>query len=329
MRLPFVLPWCSRYVPPDQARVVSSIQASVSGSSASSTGSTPEVQPLKLNKTPPRQSPGRLGRTKVHNVGAPQEKKFDLLSDLGGDIFATPPSHAAGSANFANFAHFPTQSAAPQGNSNANFANFEAFGNSGIPSHLSTSPPSTSSFSSGGGVPIPSMSSAVPSQRQMGSSSGDRYAALAELDNELSSSAPTGSNVQGMRIDLLYESGEECVCTWEWSGKLACTDSARVTQHATWLWSCSVHQPVRSYCRCPRHGQQSFPKQRPSATCSFSGSFGQPFPGHAPGPYPQLGAYHPQPNGPVYPIYAQNKPPNMVPFGLPVAGPGLSNNPFM
>ncbi|KAG7277382.1 hypothetical protein CRUP_033337, partial [Coryphaenoides rupestris] len=70
------------YVPPDQARVVSSIQASVSGSSASSTGSTPEVQPLKtlqLNKTPPRQSPGRLGRTKVHNVGAPQEKKFDLL----------------------------------------------------------------------------------------------------------------------------------------------------------------------------------------------------------------------------------------------------------
>lgn len=47
-----------RYVPPDQARAVSSIQASVSGSSASSTGSTPEVQPLKtlqLNKTPLRQ----------------------------------------------------------------------------------------------------------------------------------------------------------------------------------------------------------------------------------------------------------------------------------
>lgn len=44
-----------RYVPPDQARAV---QVSVSGSSASSTGSTPEVQPLKalqLNKTPLRQ----------------------------------------------------------------------------------------------------------------------------------------------------------------------------------------------------------------------------------------------------------------------------------
>lgn len=48
----------ARYVPPDQARAVGSVQASVSGSSASSTGSTPEVQPLKtlqLNKTPLRQ----------------------------------------------------------------------------------------------------------------------------------------------------------------------------------------------------------------------------------------------------------------------------------
>ena len=39
-----------------------------------------------------------------------QEKKFDLLSDLGGDIFATPPSQAASNSNFANFAHFPSQS---------------------------------------------------------------------------------------------------------------------------------------------------------------------------------------------------------------------------
>lgn len=135
----------SRYVPPDQARAVSSVQASVSGSSASSTGSTPEVQPLKtlqLNKTPLRQvappnpawaeisrylpsiveqnasvcflcflatsqSPG-LPRSQAHN--AAQEKKFDLLSDLGGDIFAAPPTQASTSANFANFAHFPSQS---------------------------------------------------------------------------------------------------------------------------------------------------------------------------------------------------------------------------
>lgn len=38
--------------------------------------------------------------------------------------------------------------AAPQGNTNTNFANFDAFGNTAIPSHLSTSPPSKS-FSSG------------------------------------------------------------------------------------------------------------------------------------------------------------------------------------
>lgn len=53
-----VVLWISRYVPADQARAVGSVQASVSGSSASSTGSTPEVQPLKtlqLNKTPLRQ----------------------------------------------------------------------------------------------------------------------------------------------------------------------------------------------------------------------------------------------------------------------------------
>ena len=40
------------------------------------------------------------------------DKKFDLLSDLGGDIFAAPPHSqtAAGSAaNFANFAHFNSQ----------------------------------------------------------------------------------------------------------------------------------------------------------------------------------------------------------------------------
>lgn len=51
--------------------------------------------------------------------------------------------------------------------------------------------------STGGGVPIPSIAGAVPAQSQLGSSAEDRYAALAELDNELSSSAPTGSSVQG------------------------------------------------------------------------------------------------------------------------------------
>lgn len=56
---------------------------------------------------PVAQSPG-LPRSQPHSTT--QEKKFDLLSDLGGDIFAAPPTHTSNSANFANFAHFPSQS---------------------------------------------------------------------------------------------------------------------------------------------------------------------------------------------------------------------------
>lgn len=123
-----------RYVPPEQAKVIASVQASISGSSASSTSSTPEVlpQPLKtlhLTKTPSNQvihtnivpqcfisvrscitrmtflsqSPGS-SRAQAQSAG--QEKKFDLLSDLGGDIFAAPQAQTASSSNFANFAHF-------------------------------------------------------------------------------------------------------------------------------------------------------------------------------------------------------------------------------
>ena len=42
-------------------------------------------------------------------------------------------------------------------------------------------------------MPIPSVSSAVPTQSHTGSCSEDRYAALAELDNKLSSSVSSGS----------------------------------------------------------------------------------------------------------------------------------------
>lgn len=44
------------------------------------------------------------------------------------------------------------------------------------------------------------MSSAVPAQSQIGSHRQDRYAALAELDNELSTTVSTASNVQGWEI---------------------------------------------------------------------------------------------------------------------------------
>ncbi|XP_041697497.2 arf-GAP domain and FG repeat-containing protein 1 isoform X3 [Coregonus clupeaformis] len=299
------------YVPPDQARTVATAQASKSGSSASSTGSTPEIQPLKtlqLNKTPPtRQSPVVV-RSQAYPIV--QEKKFDLLSDLGGDIFAAPPSQATSNSNFANFANFPSQSAT-QVNSNADFANFEAFGNSGVPSHFSTSPPSQS-FASGRGVPVPSVAGAVPAPSQLGNSAEDRYAALAELDNELSSSAPTGSSVQGNMFGAVLGTSP------------AQTQPVLPSMHVQQGFGASFGT-----------GSVSMPAGfgNPSTYClptSFSGTFQQPFPGQAPCPYPQSGAYHPQqPNGPGgYPVYGQTKP-SMTPFGQPMAGPGMANNPFM
>ncbi|XP_030016763.1 arf-GAP domain and FG repeat-containing protein 1b isoform X2 [Sphaeramia orbicularis] len=289
------------YVPPDQARAVASVQASVSGSSASSTGSTPEVQPLKtlqLNKTPLRQSPG-LGRSQAHT--AAQEKKFDLLSDLGGDIFAAPPSQTASSTNFANFAHFQSQS--------------------------------------GGSVPIPSMSSAVPSQSQTGSCTEDRYAALAELDNELSSSVSSGSNVPGNIFGPVLGSSPAqnppvLPSMQPGFGAVPSTNpfvaAAVAPEMAT--------NPFQTNGRAPSAasfgtGSMSMPAGfgNASSYClptSFSGNFQQQFPGQAPIPYSQPGGYHPQSNGPAFPVYGQNKP-SMTPFGQPMAGPGMSNNPFM
>ncbi|XP_053739287.1 arf-GAP domain and FG repeat-containing protein 1b isoform X1 [Synchiropus splendidus] len=330
------------YVPPDQARAVASVQASVSGSSASSTGSTPEVQPLKtlhLNKTPLRQSPG-LARSHAHS--AAQEKKFDLLSDLGGDIFAAPPSQTASSTNFANFAHFQSQPAPPQGNSNTNFANFDAFGNTAIPSYLSTSPPSKS-HSSGGGVPIPSLSSAVPAQSQPGSCTEDRYAALAELDNELSSSASTGSSVQGNLFGpVLGSSPAQNPAVLPgmqpgFGGKPSAVASTNPFVAAAVAPEMATN-PFQTNGRGPAAasfgtGSMSMPAGfgNASSYClptSYSGTFQQQFPGQAPIPYSQPGAYHPQSNGPAFPVYGPNKA-SMTPFVQPMAAPGLSNNPFM
>ncbi|XP_034412053.1 arf-GAP domain and FG repeat-containing protein 1b isoform X2 [Cyclopterus lumpus] len=322
------------YVPPDQTRTVASVQASVSGSSASSTGSTPEVQHLKtlqLNKAPLRQSPGR-GRSQARS--AAQEKKFDLLSDLGGDIFAAPSTQTSSSTNFANFAHFPSQSAL-QGNSDTNFANFEAFGNTTIPSHLSTSPPSKS-FSSGGGVPIPSMSRAVPAQSNHRE---DRYAALAELDNKLSSSVTSGSNVPGNLFGPVLGSSPAqnppvLPSMQPGFGAVPSTNpfvaAAVAPEMATNPFQANGRAPAAALFGT---GSMSMPAGfgNASSYClptSFSGNFQQQFPGQAPIPYSQPGVYHPQSNGPAFPVYGQNKS-SMTPFGQPMAGPGMSNNPFM
>ncbi|XP_044148122.1 arf-GAP domain and FG repeat-containing protein 1 isoform X3 [Bufo gargarizans] len=142
------------YVPPEQARVVASVHASISGSSASSTSSTPEVKPLKtllgeaapslqLNKGTPSQSPvvarNQVPQQQHHHH---QEKKqFDLLSDLGADIFATPAPQTAATANFANFANFNSHTA--QNSANADFANFDAFGQSSGASSFGAFPTSS------------------------------------------------------------------------------------------------------------------------------------------------------------------------------------------
>lgn len=172
------------YVPPEQAKVVASVHASISGSSASSTSSTPEVKPLKsllgdsapalhLNKGTPSQSPV-VGRSQ----GPQQEKKqFDLLSDLGSDIFAAPAPQSTATANFANFAHFNSHAA--QNSANADFANFDAFGQS-------------SGSSNFGGFPTASHSPFQP--QTTGGNVGSVNANFAHFDNfPKSSSADFGT----------------------------------------------------------------------------------------------------------------------------------------
>ncbi|KAK1162597.1 arf-GAP domain and FG repeat-containing protein 1b isoform X2 [Acipenser oxyrinchus oxyrinchus] len=220
------------YVPAEQARVVASVHASVSGSSASSTSSTPEVRPLKsllgetvpalhLNRSTPSQSPV-VSRVQAQQLQHFQQdkKQFDLLSDLGGDIFAAPApapaptSQSTGSANFANFANFNSHTA--QNNANADFANFDAFGNSsasgnfgGFPTatqlpfqHPNTGSvsglananfdnfPKSSSTDFGAFSSTQSNATEPPKAALDNVLTADKYAALADLDNIFSSDTP-------------------------------------------------------------------------------------------------------------------------------------------
>ncbi|XP_028817104.1 arf-GAP domain and FG repeat-containing protein 1a isoform X7 [Denticeps clupeoides] len=171
------------FVPPEQAKVVASVHASISGSSASSTSSTPEVRPLKallgdsapvlhFNKATPSQSPVSSRAQQMNQQF--QEKKFDLLSDLGGDIFAALPTQTSNSvsASFANFAHFNSHPGSTSGLANANFANFDNF-----PKSCSADFGTLGSLSGGG----------AKSAADSAAFAADRYAALADLDNIFSS----------------------------------------------------------------------------------------------------------------------------------------------
>ncbi|XP_078522338.1 arf-GAP domain and FG repeat-containing protein 1 isoform X2 [Lissotriton helveticus] len=190
------------YVPPEQAKVVASVHASISGSSASSTSSTPEVKPLKtllgdsapplhLNKGTPSQSP-----VASRSQGQPQtqheKKQFDLLSDLGADIFAAPApaSHATVSTNFANFAHFNSHPA--QNSANADFANFEAFGQSsgssnfgGFPtaSQSTFQPPNTAFRTLSSSCSIGDFTAALSRQAAQRGSAPSANANFAHFDN--------------------------------------------------------------------------------------------------------------------------------------------------
>nr|XP_060623816.1 arf-GAP domain and FG repeat-containing protein 1 isoform X11 [Anolis sagrei ordinatus] len=202
------------YVPPEQAKVVASVHASISGSSASSTSSTPEVKPLKsllgesapalhLNKGTPTQSP-----VVIRSQGQSQEKKqFDLLSDLGSDIFAAPAPQSTATANFANFAHFNSHTA--QNSANAGFANFDAFGQSSGSSNFGGFPTASQSGFQHQNTAFRTLSSscsfgefttsafplqAMRSKFHQGGSSGSVNANFAHFDNfPKSSSADFGA----------------------------------------------------------------------------------------------------------------------------------------
>ncbi|XP_039113562.1 arf-GAP domain and FG repeat-containing protein 1 isoform X4 [Hyaena hyaena] len=307
------------YVPPEQAKVVASVHASISGSSASSTSSTPEVKPLKsllgdsapalhLNKGTPSQSPV-VGRSQ----GQQQEKKqFDLLSDLGSDIFAAPAPQSTATANFANFAHFNSHAGGDQGS---------GFGTTGKP-------------------PVGSVVS-VPSQS---GASSDKYAALAELDSVFSSAA-TSSNAYTSTSNAssnvfgtvpVGASAQTQPASSTVPAPFGATPSTNPFVAAAGPSVASSTNPFQTNARgatAATFGTASmsmptgFGTPAPySLPTSFSGSFQQPaFPAQA--AFPQQTAFSQQPNGAGFAAFGQTKP-VVTPFGQ-VAAAGVSSNPFM
>ncbi|XP_075385296.1 arf-GAP domain and FG repeat-containing protein 1 isoform X5 [Tenrec ecaudatus] len=345
------------YVPPEQAKVVASVHASISGSSASSTSSTPEVKPLKsllgdsaaalhFTKGTPSQSPV-VGRSQGQQ---PEKKQFDLLSDLGSDIFAAPTPQSTATANFANFAHFNSHAGGDQGS---------GFGAAG------KAPAATV-------VPVPSQPSA----------SSDKYAALAELDSVFSSAAtssnaytstsnassnvfgavPVGASAQTQpaassvpapfgappSTNPFVAAGGPAVA--------ASTNPFQTNARGTAGLSGALHSQVFPHAhfallselvtqdtlrpdtradapRAATFGTASmsmpagFGTPAPySLPTSFSGSFQQPaFPAQA--AFPQQTAFSQQPNGAGFAAFGQTKP-VVTPFGQ-VAAAGVSSNPFM
>ncbi|XP_061683804.1 arf-GAP domain and FG repeat-containing protein 1a isoform X6 [Syngnathoides biaculeatus] len=296
------------YVPPEQAKVVASVHASISGSSNSSTSSTPEVRPLKsllgdsgltlhLSKnTPPNQSPV-ISRGQTHQQ---HDKKFDLLSDLGGDIFAAPPKMSAGaSSSFANFAHFNnhTTGAIPAGGSSV--------------SGVSHNRPATG---------------------------GDRYAALVELDTVFGPSA-TSSNAQSSETGVSTTQAQVLPGMPQTFGAAqpnnpfvaagvapALTNPFQANSRAAAVATAAA-AAAASFGTASTSMPAGFSNASPyNLPTSFSGTFQQPFPGQV--PYSQPTAYPQQLNGGGFSVFGQSKP-VVTPFGQAMAGPVVSSNPFL
>ncbi|XP_043377993.1 arf-GAP domain and FG repeat-containing protein 1 isoform X7 [Chelonia mydas] len=309
------------YVPPEQAKVVASVHASISGSSASSTSSTPEVKPLKsllgesapalhLNKGTPSQSP-----VIVRSQGQQQQEKkqFDLLSDLGSDIFAAPAPQSTATANFANFAHFNSHTGGSEQGS--------GFGT------VVTAP-------SGPAVSAPSQPSA----------SSDKYAALAELDSVFSSTATSSnaytstSNVSSSAFGTVpvAATAQTQPASSSVPAPFGATPSTNPFVAAPVAPVAPSTNPFQTNSRgatAATFGTASMSMPAGFGTpasyslpTSFSGNFQQPaFPTQ--GAFPQQTAFAQQPNGAGFAAFGQAKP-VVTPFGQ-VAAVGVSSNPFM
>ncbi|XP_019741513.1 arf-GAP domain and FG repeat-containing protein 1a isoform X7 [Hippocampus comes] len=308
------------YVPPEQAKVVASVHASISGSSNSSTSSTPEVRPLKsllgdsaltlhLNKNPPPNQSPVISRGQTHQQ---HDKKFDLLSDLGGDIFAAPPKMNAGaSSSFGNFAHFNshTRGAIPTGVSSV---------------------------------------SAVSHNQPAPGTGGDRYAALVELDTVFGPPAPTSglynnsSSTQGVSFSSATGVSAQQVLPgmaqtfgaaqpnnpFAAAGVATAPTNPFQNNSRTATAAAAAAAAAASFGTASMSMPAGFGNTAAyNLPTSFSGTFQQPFPGQV--PYSQPTAYPQQLNGGGFPVFGQGKP-VLTPFGQAMAaGPAVSNNPFL
>ncbi|XP_069831680.1 arf-GAP domain and FG repeat-containing protein 1 isoform X6 [Dendropsophus ebraccatus] len=378
------------YVPPEQARVVASVHASISGSSASSASSTPEVKPLKtllgetapslqLNKGTPSQywiynsgacrhrlsgaldvvhhSPvvarNQMPPQQLHHHHHHQEKKqFNLLDDLGADIFAAPAPQPAATANFANFANFNSHTA--HNSANADFANFDAFGQSSGTSSFGAFPPS----------------SQTPTQplNTGGSTQGSNYSGAAVSSAPVPAApAPTDNNVFGIPAAVPAAHTHPAPSVAGAFGAPASTNpfvSASVAPavnpfqtngrappgvrdghttemdyqgapyhpfHQARLPTAAGAMDVSSFGTASLSMPAGFGTSASySLPTSFSGTFHQPaFPPQT--AFPQQTAYSQQPNGNIqgagFGVFAPAKS-VVTPFGQ-VAAPAVSSNPFM